>query len=317
MGKVLLIIGAVVGGLVLAFGLLALALGLTDTTSSASDRSDEIIGATIFVVVGLTFFAPCMFFLVRSRNRSTSALLSQGGYGGIATAGVLSAQPDLSNSYVQWFGWCQREVGGDAVALHAETMAAMAEAAAGNSARAGEAARQAASLAMPLAGAAAQPSKIPAGKIRQLSRLGAGTLPLLEAGERVVVSVFGIDRQSQMWQSAFGIIGYLIAASQGGAVFLTVTDRRVIALTGPQLSSTPNTLAFAVPRAMVSQARFRRGLMWNGSLDLRRLDGGGTRIRLTRWWTREGALAERALASGQGLTPLPPAPNLPSSMRGF
>jgi len=307
--------GSIAGSLTLAFGLLALALGLTDATSSPSDRSDEITGAIFIAAVGLTVLVPCLFFLVRSRNRTALTPLNQGGPGG--TLAGANALKDLSASYVQWLGWCQREIGGDAVALHAATMAAMAEAAAGNSALAGETARRAASLALPTTGEIAEPSKIPSGKVRQLARLAAGTLPLLEDGERVVVSVFGVDRQSQIWQSAFGVIGYLIAASQGGAVFMTVTDRRVIALTGPQLTSTPSALAFAIPRSMVAQARLRRGLLFNSSLDLERIDGGRIRMRLSRAWAREGALVQRALAPGQGLTPLPPVPNLPSSMRGF
>src|SRR5579859_4550737 len=98
---------------------------------------------------------------------------------------------------------------------------------------------------------------------------------------------------------------------------MTVTDRRVIALTGPQLTSTPSALAFAIPRSMVAQARLRRGLLFNSSLDLERIDGGRIRMRLSRAWAREGALVQRALAPGQGLTPLPPVPNLPSSMRRF
>ena len=313
MGKILLIIGSVVGGLLLALGLLALLASLTDTTSSASDRNDSIIGSFLFIGVGLTVFAPCFFFLIRSRSATTLSLLNQGvAYGGgVAGLAAPYGPADLAGSYVQWFGWCQREIGGNAVALHAATMAAMAESASGNTSGAGAAARQAATSASAIA-LINLPVKTPTGKIRQLSRLGAGTLPLLEPGERVVVSFYGRDRQAQLWQSLFGVIGMLIAMSQLGAYFVTVTDRRVIALTGPQLTTTPTTLAFAVPRSMIAELKFRGGLFWNGIVTINRVDGGRTRIIVNRWWRREAALAQQALAPGLGFTPLPPSPNLPS-----
>ncbi len=314
MRKILLTIGSVLGGLILAFGLLALAGSITDTTVSASDRSDEIYGSLFFIAVGLAVFVPCLFFLVRSSSRSTLALMNQGvAYGGGAPGLAAPYAPvDLASSYIQWFGWCQREIGGNAIALHAATTAAMAEAAAGNSSGAAEAARRAAATVTSMAGAVSLPTKTPTGKIRQLSRLGAGTLPLLEQGERVVVSLYGVDRQAQVWQAAFGVIGMLIAASQSGAYFVTVTDRRLIALTGPQLSGAPSALAFAVPRSMVSEARFRRGMLWSGSFSVARVDGGRTRLRVTRYFTSEGAFAQQVLFPGLGSTPLPPPPNLPS-----
>jgi hypothetical protein len=314
MGKILLIIGSVVGGLLLALGLLALAASVSDTTSSPSDRNDAIAGSFLFIGVGLTVFAPCLFFLIRSRSATTLSLLNQGvTYGGrVASLAARYGPVDLAGSYVQWFGWCQREIGGNAVALHAATMAAMAEAASGNTSGAGSAARQAATTASAITGAISLPAKTPTGKIRELSRLGAGTLPLLEPGERVVVSFYGRDRQAQLWQSLFGVIGMLIAMSQLGAYFVTITDRRVIALTGPQLSATPTTLAFAVPRSMVAELKFRRGIFWNGIVTITRMDGGRTRIIVNRWWRREGALAQQALAPGLGFTPLPPAPIVPT-----
>ena len=314
MGKILLIIGSVVGGLLLALGLLALAASLGDTTSSTSDRNDAITGSFLFIGVGLTVFAPCLFFLIRARSATTLSLLNQGvAYGGgVAGLAAPYGPVDLAGSYVQWFGWCQREIGGNAVVLHAATMAAMAEAASGNTSGAGSAARQAATTASAITGAISLPAKTPTGKIRQLSRLGAGTLPLLEPGERVVVSFYGRDRQAQLWQSLFGVIGMLIAMSQLGAYFVTITDRRVIALTGPQLSATPTTLAFAVPRSMVAELKFRRGIFWNGRVTISRVDGGRTRIIVNRWWRREGALAQQVLAPSLGFTPLPPSPIVPT-----
>jgi hypothetical protein len=299
--RVLLIIGSVVGGLVLGFGFLGLAITLSDNTLSPSDRSDELNAAFLFIGVGVVVFVPCLFFAIRSGSgRTTRALLTQGAAGGGSVYGLATpyAPVDLAGSYVQWFGWCQREIGGSAIALNAATAAAMAQSAAGNSSGAPGAARDAANKVNSMASAMSLPAKTPIGKIRQLSRIGAGTLPLLEQGERVIVSLYGIDRQVQVWQTMFGAIGYLIAASQGGAYFVTVTDRRVIALTGPQLSATPRTLAFAVPRSMVSEVKFRRGMLWSGTLTISRVDGGKTRLRLTRFFTGEGALAAQVLAPG-------------------
>ncbi len=312
MGKVLLIIGATVGGVILGLGLLALLVTLTDNTLSASDRSDQITGSIFIMAVGLTVFAPCLFFAVRSVSGNTLSQLNQGvAYGG----GVSGASPyapvapiDLSGSYLQWYGWCQREIGGNAIGLHAATMAAMAEAGAGNSTGAAGRAKQAAARASSLLAAQSQAVKTPTSKIRQMARLGSATLPLLEPGENVVVSFYGTDRQAQLWQSMFGVIGMLIAMSQQGAYYVTITERRVIALTGPQLGGRPSALAFAVPRSMVAAAKFRGGLLGGGTFTLGRMDGGRTRIRLTRYWRREGAAAQESLVPGVGLTPLPPPP---------
>ena len=100
----------------------------------------------------------------------------------------------------------------------------------------------------------------------------------------------------------------LIAMSQGGAFYITVTDRRVVALTGSQLSKTPTALAFVVPLSMVTEARFRGGLFGTGIFSITRMDGGRTRLRLRSNFKREGVVAQNALASGAGLTPLPQSP---------
>ena len=314
MGKVFLIIGSVIGGLIVAFGILALIGTLTDNTLSGSDRSDQISGSIFIMGVGLVLVLPCLFFVVRSRSDNTLSLLNQGMEYGSGGAGLAAAYApvDLHGSYIQWFGWCQREIGGNAIALHAATMAAMTEAGAGNAGRAAAAARQAAARASALAGAQDQALKTPTGKIRQLARIGAGTLPLLEPAEKVIVAFYGTDRQAQIWQSLFGIIGMLIAMSQQGAYYVTITDRRLIALTGSQLSGKPSAVAFVVPLSMVSGAKYRGGLLGGGTFSITRIVGGRTRLRLTRYWKREGAVAQNALAPGAGLTPLPPSPTLVS-----
>ena len=315
MGKILLIIGAVIGGLIIAVGILALVTTLTDNTLSPSDRSDQISGSIFIMGVGLTLFAPCLYFLVQSRR--TLSLLNQGMAFGSSMPGLNSAYApvDLSTSYVQWFGWCQREIGGNAIGLHAATMAALIQAGSGNSGAAVDSAKQAAGWAAALPVAQNQSAKISLSKIRVLSRIGAAILPMLEPGERVAVSFNGTDRQAQIWQSLFGIIGMLIAMSQQGAYFVTVTDRRLIALTGPQLSLAPKSLAYAIPQSMVSEARFRGGLLGGGTFSISRMDGGRTRMRLSRFWKSEAIVAQALLAPGGGLTPLPPPPIMASRSR--
>src|SRR6266851_1698160 len=67
MGRVLLIIGAVVGGLVFAFGVLGLILAITQPDAQ---QSDEIVGSIFFMVVGALVAAPCTFFAFRFGRRS-------------------------------------------------------------------------------------------------------------------------------------------------------------------------------------------------------------------------------------------------------
>jgi hypothetical protein len=313
MGKVFLIIGSVVGGLIILVGILALLGTVADITLSPSDSRDQITGSIFIMAVGLTLFAPCLYFFLQSRR--TQSLLNQGmgPGGGIPALATAYAPVDLSSTYLQWFGWCQREIGGSAIALHAATMAALIQAGIGNSGAAVNAAKEAAArtAAHPLA--QGQSSSTPNSKIRVLSRIGAAILPLLERDERVAVSFNGVDRQAQIWQSLFGIIGMIIAMSQQGAYFVTVTDRRLIVLTGPQLGLTPKSLAFAIPQSMVSEAKFRGGLLGGGTFSISRIDGPRTRLRLSRFWKSEAVLAHTLLAQGAGLTPLPPAPSVAST----
>ena len=305
-----MIIGAAISGLVLGVGMLALLVALTDNTLTTTDRNDQVSGSIVIMAVALTVFAPCLFFAVRSGSRTTLYTVNPGpGYGGgVANLTTPYGPVDLAGSYLQWFGWCQREIGGNAIALHAATMAAMAEASAGDSAGASGRAKQAAVRASSLLAAQGQAAQTRTGKVRLLARVGSATLPLLEPGENVIVSFYGTDRQAQIWQSMFGVIGMLIAMSQQGAYYLTVTDRRLIALTGPQLSTKPSAVAFVAPRSIVAEAKFRRGLLGGGTFSLARMDGGRTRLRLARSWKWEGAAAQETLAPGLGLTPLPPPP---------
>jgi hypothetical protein len=122
LGKVLLIVGTVIGGLILGFELLALLGTVTDNTLSSRDFNDQVLGSISFMVIGATFFAPCLFFLIRSGSRNTLSLMAQGMPHGIGVASFAAPPADLSSSYIQWFGWCQREIGGNAIALHAATL---------------------------------------------------------------------------------------------------------------------------------------------------------------------------------------------------
>lgn len=309
MRKALLIIGVVGGSLVLLFGLLALLVGLTDT---GPDRGDVIGGSIIFIGPGIAVLAPCLFFLIRTKPRtplpawtSPAPMATASGALPQALAEGRPPVPGLEKAYLEWFGWCSREIRGDALVLHAATMAALREAATGT---AGTAAESAHMMARMTAGRspAQPPRKLGRAKLRQLSRVAAATLPLLEPGEQVQVSVVGLNqRRVMLWQLFLGVVGHLIAASQQGVYYLTVTDRRLIALIGSQFGGRPKTLAFAIARSMVAEVRWRRRIPWlAGALRVRRLDGGWTVAAVPRSWKLEAETAYRLLAPGAG-TPLP------------
>src|SRR5216684_2576258 len=221
MGRVLLIIGAVVGGLVLAFGTLGLILAYAQPDAN---QSDEIVGSIFIMVIGAAVAAPCTFFAYRLGRRSAQPW-SPSGSPALATPGA-----DVQQSYLAWFAWCQQALGGDAVSLHAATMAAMAAGAAGNptAAASAEAARQ----ANRLAALGAMPAAPSAGKVKRLSGIGASAVGLLQPSERVLVSLLGMSqpRSAQLWTFALGVIGSVIGALQMTEVFVTITDRRIIAV---------------------------------------------------------------------------------------
>src|SRR5260370_6835074 len=123
MGRVLLISGAVVGGLIFAVGVLGVMLAVAQADAQ---QSDEIVGSIFFMVVGALGAAPCTFFAFRLGRRSAQPW-SPGGSPALGTPGA-----DVQQSYLAWFAWCQQTLGGDAVSLPAPTMAAMAPGAAGN-----------------------------------------------------------------------------------------------------------------------------------------------------------------------------------------
>jgi hypothetical protein len=287
MGRVLLIIGAVVGGLVFAFGTLGLILAYAQPDAQ---QSDEVVGSIFFMVVGALVATPCIFFAFRLGRRS--APWQPGGALPMGSPGA-----DLQASYLSWFAWCQQTLPGDAVSLHAATMAALAAGAAGNptAAASAEAARQSARLAA----SGAMPSVPNAGKVRMLSRIGASTVGLLEPSERVLVSFWGENRSAglQVAWLLFGVIGRTIAATSTGAVFVTVTDRRVIALIGGQWSGLANQIGLIEPRSTVS-AKYPKGLFWRGAFTVK--GTGSVSMQVPRAWRLEAEMAFAMLAPSSG-----------------
>ena len=315
-GRVLLILGAVLGGIVVLFGLLGLIGSLTDSTMSPSDVRDGVIGSIFIIGVGLTIFVPCLAVLIFVRPKNNLPVWQPGGpymatppgAAGPMSIAPLAQAPDLKNPYLEWFGWCQREIGGNAIVLNSATMAALSRGVAGDSSSAVQAARRAAQTASSSA-PPAQQRKVGGAKVKLLARIGAATLPLLEPDETVIASLYGIDRQPQMWHVAFGVIGYLIAASQSGAYYVTVTDRRVIVLSAPQLGGRPRALVFAVPRSMVTEVSYKQGIV-RDTLVIARVTDERNRIVVARMWRQEGLLVQHVLAPGLFATPMPQPPML-------
>lgn len=286
MGKVLLIIFAVVGGIVFAFGVLGLILSIAEPDAN---QSDEIVGAIFFMVVGALVAAPCIFFAYRMGARRATWISA-------SSPALLDPAADLEARYLGWFAWCQQTLGGDAVSLNSAAMAAMTSGTGGEnatSAASAEAVRQssriAASGAMPVAPDPA--------KIRYLARIGASTVGLLEPSERVLVSFWGVNLSlgTQLWGVAFGAIGTVVAASQTGAVFVTVTDRRVIALIGGRYGGLANRIALIESRSTVS-AKYRKGLFRVGTFSLKGLGGGSVSLSVQRNWRAEAQMAIGLLA---------------------
>src|SRR5260370_33937436 len=101
MGRVLLIIGAVVGGLVFAFGVLGLILAVAQPDAQ---QSDEIVGSIFFMVVGALGAAPCTFFAFRLGRRSAP-------WQPVGTLVLGSPAADLQASSRSCFAWGRRRRG--------------------------------------------------------------------------------------------------------------------------------------------------------------------------------------------------------------
>jgi len=290
MGRVLLIIGAVAGWLVFALYTVVL---ISVIVQPDPNQSDEVVGSIAFMVIGAAVAAPCTFFAYRLGRRKAQPW-SPGGSPAMATPGT-----GVQQSYLAWFAWCQQALGGDAISLHAATMAAMAAGAAGNptAAASAEAARQSARLAA----SGVMPPAPNAAKVRMLSRIGASTVGLLEPSERVLISFWGENRSTalQMAWLLFGVIGRTIAATSTGAVFVTVTDRRVIAVIGGQFSGLASRIGLIEPHSTVT-AKYPKGLLWRGTFTLIGVAGGSVSMHVPGAWRPEAEMAFAMLAPSAG-----------------
>ena len=116
----------------------------------------------------------------------------------------------------------------------------------------------------------------------------------------MLVSLYGVNRSPvvQLSEAAFGLIGRTIAASRSGAVFVTVTDRRVIALIAGRYGGLANRVALMEPRSSVS-VKARRAL-FTRTLWLEGPGRGFVRIGLPRRWQPEAAMAADMLAPSIG-----------------
>jgi hypothetical protein len=285
MGRIVLIVFAVIGGLVFAFGALGV---LIAATSPGPDQADTYTGAIFFIVVGAVIAVPCTFFAYRMTRRMPMP---------VGPSGLPMAAADLRQNYLQWFAWCQQALpGADAISLNAATMAAMSATAAGNptDAATAEAARHANRIAVQ----GTMPAPPSAAKVKMLSRIGASTIGLLEPSERVLVSFYGQNLQGRAWGAMFGAIGTVVSASQSGAVFVTVTDRRVIALIAGQYGGLANRVGLIEPRTSVS-VKARKSL-FGRNLSLRGIGGGSVSMSLPRLWQPEAAIAAEMLAPSIG-----------------
>ena len=271
-GRVLLTIGAVAGGLIFAVGVLGLIITIT---SPGGNPASEYRGAFGLMAVGAIVAAPCIYFARRAPVRGT----------------------ELTQSYMAWFAWCQQALGGDAVSLHAATMAALAGGPAGNptAAASAEASRQASRIAA----SGARPAPPRAAKVRSLAQIGASTVGLLEPSERVLVAFKGTNQPSMWWGFAFGALGTLIASGQMAEVLVTVTDRRVIAVGVGLLGGLGNRIALIGARSTVS-AEFPKGVFGRLYFSLKGQGGGSVKLIVPLQWRPEAEMAVALLAPPVG-----------------
>lgn len=283
MGRVVLIIGGVIGCIVVVVGVLFLILVVAQPDAN---QSDEILGFGIVTGIGLVIAAPCLFFAYRM----TPAVAPGMRFG---SANLPPAAADAQTRYLQWFTWCQQAIGGDAVSLHAATMAALRAPNNPSEAASAEASRQASRIG----GSGPMPPPPNAAKVKTLARIGASTVALLEPSERVLVSFLGTNRSARSVAvgAAFGVIGTAIAASRSGAVFVTVTDRRVIALTAGAYGGLANNVAMIESRATVS-AKFPRGLFGQRTFTVKGMQGGSVSATVAKPWRPEALIAIELLA---------------------
>jgi len=283
MGRVVLIIGGVIGCIVVVLGVLFLILVVTQPDTN---QSDEIVGFGIFTGIGLVIAAPCLFFAYRLTPQGVQGMR-------FGSANLPPTAADAETRYLQWFTWCQQAIGGDAVGLHAATMAALKAPDNPTAAASAEASRQAGRIGA----SGPMPPPPNAAKIKTLARIGASTLGLLEPSERVQVSFLGTNRSagSVAARAAFGVVGAAIAASQSGAVFITVTDRRVIALIAGAYGGLAKNVAMIESRSTIS-AKFPKGVFGMRPFNIRGLGGASVSATVSKPWRPEAAMAIELLA---------------------
>ena len=95
--------------------------------------------------------------------------------------------------------------------------------------------------------------------------------------------------------AAFGVIGSAIAASRSGAVFVTITDRRVIALIAGAYGGLASNVALIESRSTVS-AKFPKGLFGQRSFTIKGVGGGSVTAAVTKPWRPEASMAIELLA---------------------
>ena len=277
MGRIALIIGGIIGGLLIGLGILGLA---ATATTPGPDQQGAYIVFAVMIVVGLLVAVPCIYFAYRM---TPAVRPSTGG-----PASLVPAVAGAEQSYLQWFSWCQQAIGGDAITLHAATMAALRAPGDPTGAAQSEASRQ--------AGRTGATGVLPAppspAKVKVLARIGASMLGLLEPSERVLVSFMGGNRSAGTvaWGAAFGAIGAAVAASQSGAIFVTVTDRRVIGLVAGAYGGLANKVALVDSRSTVT-AKMSKRLFGSRTLSLKGMQGGSVSAGISRLWQPEGLMA--------------------------
>lgn len=288
MGRILLIIGGILGGLVLVFGVLGVVAAYVQPDSA---QSDEVLGGFLFIGAGLVIAVPCIFFAYRMTSPVASGM--QFGSANLPVAGA-----DAEQRYLQWFTWCQQAIGGDAITLHAATMAALRAPDDPTGAAQSEASRQATRSGT----AGAMPPPPNTAKVKTLARIGASTLGVLGPSERVLVSFSGTNRSAGAVAvgAAFGVIGSAIAAGTSGSVFVTVTDSRVIALIASAYGGLAGKAALVDSRATVT-ARFPKGLFGSRRpFTLKGMGGTSVSAAVSRPWMPEALTAIELLGPSMG-----------------
>ena len=290
------------GSLIAFIGALGLIYAVFASGQDATTRNNGLVGSIAFLAIGLAMSVPSGLALFRKARPQPLppwlAAADQAASRVPSSPENLVDIPDaavdgLRDSYLRWSAWCQSELGGDAIALHAGAMAALAASAAGST----DAGAAAARALVPNTG---KTSTLAPDKLNNLADIGASTLLFLAAGERVLVSFRGADqRVAAFSQLAFGLIGRLLAARGPNMCFVTVTDRRVIVLMGSESTGRASSLRLTEARSRIRNGRYQRGLLGNGYFVIKSLEGPRIVMNVMRNWTLEVSVASALLRAGK------------------